>query len=171
MEAPVISSVSFHRCQRRAKLSPWHKTTHHHWGLRFGSYAVWRESSWHQGRAGGLRSSYLEAMLNGAVTPVWHYCQTSQARVTSPGTRGCWWLLKLMMQKEKSLNDQLVFLTHAAHFCKVKNKSISHHSVRTRVSMLSVPFSSAFPVLFDLTLLSFHITSSQVSLLWSYAPP
>lgn len=91
MEAPVISSISFHQCQRRAKLSPWHEIAHAHWGVCLGFYTLWREGSWHQGRAGGLRSSYLEAMLNGALTPEWHRCQTSQPRLTSRGTRVRWW--------------------------------------------------------------------------------
>lgn len=100
MEAPVISSISFHQCQRRAKLSPWHEIAHTHWGVCFGFYTVWRESSWHQGRAGGLRSSYLEAMLNGALTPVWHCCQTSQPRLTSRGTRVQWWQVRLTVPKK-----------------------------------------------------------------------
>lgn len=91
MESPVISSISFHQCQRRAKMSPWHEIAHAHWGVCFGFYTVWRESSWHQRRAGGLRSSYLEAMLNGALTPVWQCCQTSQPWLTSRGTRVQWW--------------------------------------------------------------------------------
>lgn len=101
MEPPVISSISFHQCQRRARLSPWHENTHAHWGVHFVFYTVWRESSWHQGWAGRLRSSYLESMLNGALTSVWLCCQTSQPRLTSRGTRGRWWLLRLMAPKKE----------------------------------------------------------------------